>query len=179
VSFSAKSPWRRWKERCRSGQGFINKLVRAPAFALSSLSSRCGDEKREEMPRSSGSGKIREAATSIGGAHQRRPRFADVTHGHRGQSALGCWFKPSSLFLHVLEDLLRPRRGSVRRLRPKWFVPGGVAGARVWRSRWLCGEVKGPDCFSVFYSRALLAKFEDCAVTSFSFSVLYVICTPL
>jgi hypothetical protein len=70
VSFFAKSPWRRWKERCRSGQGFINKLVRAPAFALSSLSNRYGDEKREERPRSGGSGKIREAAANIGGAHQ-------------------------------------------------------------------------------------------------------------
>jgi hypothetical protein len=70
LSNKAPAFYAKKKKKKKLGQGSINKLVRAPAFALSSLSNRYGDEKREERPRSGGSGKIREAAANIGGAHQ-------------------------------------------------------------------------------------------------------------
>jgi hypothetical protein len=62
---------------------------------------------------------------------------------------------------------------------PSGFVPGGVAGARAWRSTASGAEDDVRDCFSVYLFKDMYAKCEDQLVLSFLFRVLLVIVSPL
>lgn len=70
--------------------------------------------------------------------------------------------------------------GVLASLAPSGLVPGGVAGARIWRSAGCSGEDEGPDRVFLVFSEVLIAKFEDLTVLLYSLRVLDVnLCTPL
>jgi hypothetical protein len=62
---------------------------------------------------------------------------------------------------------------------PSGSVPGGEAGAQSRRSSLTRGEDEGPICFLVIFPEVLVVIYEDLFALLLSFSVLYVICTPL
>ncbi|XBI54925.1 hypothetical protein VPH35_036846 [Triticum aestivum] len=59
---------------------------------------------------------------------------------------------------------------------PCGFVPGEKEDGRRW-SPCCCGG-EGLDCFSMLLFRVLCVNFQDCCVTSSSFGILFVYCTP-
>uniref|UniRef100_A0A8R7THH4 Uncharacterized protein n=1 Tax=Triticum urartu TaxID=4572 RepID=A0A8R7THH4_TRIUA len=59
---------------------------------------------------------------------------------------------------------------------PSGFVPGKKEDDRRW-SPCCCGG-EGLDCFSVLLFRVLCVNFQDYCVTSSSFGILFVYCTP-